>query len=64
MLEAGFCTVLCFEMVMEEIAEVIDEEKFDDNISDEVDEPALYLKNTFIEGLTVTETLFPIETWN
>ena len=44
-----------FELVVEEIAEVIDKETFDDSISEKVDELALYFKNTYIEGPTVTK---------
>ena len=39
-----------FELVVEEIAEVIDKETFDETISEKVDELALYCKNTYIEG--------------
>ena len=54
-----------FELVVEEIAEVIDKETFDDSISEKVDELALYFKNTYIEGPTVTKKApFPIELWN
>ena len=45
-----------FELVVEEIAEVIDKETFDDSISVKVDELALYFKNTYIEGPTVRKT--------
>ena len=55
----------CFELVVEEIAEVIDMETFDDSISEKVDGLSLYFKNAYIEGPTVTKkTPLQIEIWN
>ena len=54
-----------FELVIEEITEVIDKEKFDESVTEKVEELVLYFKNSYIEGPTITKKApFPIEIWN
>ena len=54
-----------FELVIDDITDVIESEGFDTNVIEKTDELTMYFKNTYIENpLPNRSTQFPIEIWN
>ena len=54
-----------FELVIEEITDVIEREQFEESVVEKMDELAIYFKSTYIENPIVNKKPpFPIEIWN
>ena len=54
-----------FELVIEEITDVIEREQFEESVVEKMDELAIYFKRTYIENPIVNKKPpFPIEMWN
>ena len=54
-----------FELVIEEITDVIEREQFEESVVEKMDELAIYSKSTYIENPIVNKKPpFPIEIWN
>ena len=54
-----------FELVIEEITDVIEREQFEESVLEKMDELAIYFKSTYIENPIVNKIPpFPIEIWN
>ena len=54
-----------FELVIEEITDVIEREQFEESVVEKMDELAIYFKSTYIENPIVNKKPpFPIEMWN
>ena len=54
-----------FELVIEEITDVIEREQFEESVVEKMDDFAIYFKSTYIENPIVNKKPpFPIEMWN
>ena len=54
-----------FELITEEITDVIERKQFEENVVEKIDELAIYFKSTYIENpLLNKKPPFPIEMWN
>ena len=54
-----------FELVIEEITDVIEREQFEESVVEKMDELAIYFKSTYLENPIVNKKPpFPIEIWN
>ena len=54
-----------FELVIEEIADVIERDQFEESVVEKMDELVIYFKSTYIENpIVIKKPPIPIEMWN